>query len=48
VGDRLEVISGYGPTTVNLHDVYYVVEHDVVVDVWPVRARGSGLGFSDQ
>jgi D-serine deaminase-like pyridoxal phosphate-dependent protein len=44
LGDRLEVVSGYGPTTVNLHDVYYVVEHDVVTDVWPIRARGAGLG----
>jgi D-serine deaminase-like pyridoxal phosphate-dependent protein len=44
VGDRVEVISGYGPTTVNLHDVFYVVENDVVVDVWPVQARGAGLG----
>jgi len=44
VGDRVEVISGYGPTTVNLHDVYYVVEKDVVTDVWPVRTRGAGLG----
>jgi D-serine deaminase-like pyridoxal phosphate-dependent protein len=44
VGDRVEVISGYGPTTVNLHDVYYVVEKDVVADVWPVRTRGAGLG----
>jgi D-serine deaminase-like pyridoxal phosphate-dependent protein len=44
VGDRVEVISGYGPTTVNLHDVYYVVENDVVTDVWPIRARGAGLG----
>jgi D-serine deaminase-like pyridoxal phosphate-dependent protein len=44
VGDRVEVVSGYGPTTVNLHDVFYVVEGDVVVDVWPVRARGAGLG----
>jgi len=44
VGDRVEVISGYGPTTVNLHDVYYVVENDVVTEVWPIRARGAGLG----
>ncbi len=44
VGDRLEVVSGYGPTTVNLHDVYYVVENDVVTDVWPIRSRGAGLG----
>jgi D-serine deaminase-like pyridoxal phosphate-dependent protein len=44
VGDRVEVISGYGPTTVNLHDVYYVVEKDVVTEVWPIQARGAGLG----
>src|SRR6266699_2587107 len=44
VGDRVEVVSGYGPTTVNLHDVYYVVENDVVTDVWTVRTRGAGLG----
>lgn len=44
VGDRVEIVSGYGPTTVNLHDVYYVVERDIVTDVWPVRARAAGLG----
>ena len=44
VGDRVEVVPGYGPTTVNLHDVFYVVENDVVTDIWPVQARGSGLG----
>ena len=44
VGDLVEVISGYGPTTVNLHDVYYVVQNDVVTEVWPIRARGAGLG----
>lgn len=44
VGDRIEVVSGYGPTTVNLHDVYYVVENDIVTDVWPIRSRGAGLG----
>ena len=44
VGDRIEVVSGYGPTTVNLHDVYYVVENDIVTDVWPIRSRGTGLG----
>ena len=44
VGERVEVISGYGPTTVNLHDVYYVVENDVVTDIWPIRGRGAGLG----
>jgi D-serine deaminase-like pyridoxal phosphate-dependent protein len=44
VGDKLEVISGYGPTTVNLHDVYFVVENNVVTDIWPIQTRGPGLG----
>ena len=44
VGDKVEVISGYAPTTVNLHDVYYVVENNIVTDMWPIRARGAGLG----
>ena len=44
VGDKLEVISGYGPTKVNLHDVYYVVENNVVTDIWPIQTRGPGLG----
>ncbi|QLC26834.1 DSD1 family PLP-dependent enzyme [Parasphingopyxis algicola] len=26
--------------TVNLHDVYHVVDGDTVVDIWPVTARG--------
>jgi len=39
VGDRVELMSGYAPTTVNLYDIYYVVDGDRVVDVWPIRAR---------
>jgi D-serine deaminase-like pyridoxal phosphate-dependent protein len=42
VGDRVEVIPGYCPTTVNLHDAYHVVQDGVVVDIWPVLARGAG------
>ncbi len=44
VGDKVEVISGYGPTTINLHEVYYVIENDRVTDIWPVHVRGAGLG----
>jgi D-serine deaminase-like pyridoxal phosphate-dependent protein len=44
VGDTAEVVPGYGPTTVNLHDVFFVVEEGSVVDIWPVFARGSGQG----
>ena len=43
-GDRVQVLPGYGPTTVNLHDQFLVVRDGVVVDVWPVAARGHGGG----
>jgi D-serine deaminase-like pyridoxal phosphate-dependent protein len=39
VGDTLELIAGYGPTAVNLHPVYHVVEGGIVTDVWPVLGR---------
>ena len=32
-------MPGYSPTTVNLYDIYYVVDDDVVVDVWPILGR---------
>lgn len=41
VGDRVRLVSGYAPTTVNLHDVLFVAEEDRIVDVWPVFPRGS-------
>lgn len=48
VGDRIELMPGYGPTTVNLYDVYFVVDDETVTDVWPILGRyGSataGLG----
>jgi D-serine deaminase-like pyridoxal phosphate-dependent protein len=42
VGDVADVKAGYGPTTVNLHDVFHVVEDGVVTDIWAVTPRGSG------
>ena len=44
VGDRVEVIPSYCPTTINLHDVYHVVEKGIVRDIWPILARGPGRG----
>ena len=35
VGDTVELVPGYAPTTVNLHAVYHVVRDGSVVDVWP-------------
>jgi D-threonine aldolase len=39
VGDRVHIVPGYAPTTVNLFGVYHVVEDGRVADVWPVLAR---------
>ncbi len=41
-GDTVELIPGYAPTTVNLYDVYHVVENGVVTGIWPVAPRGPG------
>jgi D-serine deaminase-like pyridoxal phosphate-dependent protein len=48
VGNRVELFPGYGPTTVNLYDLYFVAQGDTILDVWPILARygsaTSGLG----
>ncbi len=46
LGDKMRLVCGYAPTTVNLHDVIFAVEGDQVVDIWPVFPRGPGhCGF---
>jgi D-serine deaminase-like pyridoxal phosphate-dependent protein len=47
VGQQIEVVPSYCPVTVNLHDAYLVVDDDVVVDVWPLVARGAGWSSGD-
>jgi D-serine deaminase-like pyridoxal phosphate-dependent protein len=42
VGDVFELVPGYAPSTVNMYDVYHVIRDGVVVDIWPVGARGPG------
>jgi 3-hydroxy-D-aspartate aldolase len=44
LGDTAELVPGYAPSTVNLYDVYHVVEGGEVVDVWPIVPRGPGHG----
>jgi D-serine deaminase-like pyridoxal phosphate-dependent protein len=44
LGDVVELIPGYAPATVNLFDVYHVLEDDRVLDIWPVIPRGPGYG----
>ena len=39
VGDRVELMPGYSPTTVNLYDLYHVVRDDRIIDVWPILGR---------
>ncbi len=41
-GDTVELIPGYAPTTVNVYDVYHVVEDGIVTGIWPVAPRGPG------
>ena len=40
LGGRVTLQPGHCDPTVNLHDVYHVVEGEMVVAVWPVTARG--------
>jgi 3-hydroxy-D-aspartate aldolase len=37
---RIECVTPHCDPTVNLHDVYHVVEGDTLVEIWPVDARG--------
>jgi D-serine deaminase-like pyridoxal phosphate-dependent protein len=41
VGDKVEVITNHACATCNMHDEFYVVEGDTVLDVWPVLGRGK-------
>jgi D-serine deaminase-like pyridoxal phosphate-dependent protein len=40
IGDRVELLPSHVDPTINLHDVFYVVDGQTVVDVWPIAARG--------
>jgi D-serine deaminase-like pyridoxal phosphate-dependent protein len=40
VGERIALWPSHIDPTINLHDVFYVVEGAAVVDVWPISARG--------
>lgn len=40
LGDKVELIPSHGCTTINLHERYYIVQGERVVDVWPIDARG--------
>ena len=40
VGDRVRLRPSHTDPTVNLHDVFYALDGERVVDVWPIAARG--------
>jgi D-serine deaminase-like pyridoxal phosphate-dependent protein len=40
VGDRVELQPSHVDPTINLHDVFWVVSGDRVIDIWPIAARG--------
>src|SRR3954447_6061653 len=42
LGEVVQLLPGYAPSTVNIYDAYHVVEDGGVVDIWPVVPRGPG------
>lgn len=42
LGDVVQLLPGYAPSTVNIYDAFHVIDGDVVVDIWPVVPRGPG------
>ncbi len=41
LGARIDCVTPHCDPTVNLHDFYHVVRGDILVDIWPVDARGK-------
>jgi len=40
VGDRVRLVPSHVDPTANLHDVFFVIDGDAVVETWPIEARG--------
>ncbi|MEQ9528882.1 MAG: DSD1 family PLP-dependent enzyme, partial [Parvibaculaceae bacterium] len=40
LGSVLTAMTPHCDPTVNLYDAYHVVRGDVLVDIWPIEARG--------
>jgi D-serine deaminase-like pyridoxal phosphate-dependent protein len=45
LGERVSILPGYGPMTVNLYEVYHVVRGGEVSEVWPILARHPGRAW---
>jgi 3-hydroxy-D-aspartate aldolase len=41
LGQGIEFVTSHCDPTVNLYDWYHVVRGDILVDIWPVDARGA-------
>jgi 3-hydroxy-D-aspartate aldolase len=41
LGAKVEIVTPHCDPTINLHDYYHCVRGNVLVDIWPVDARGS-------
>lgn len=40
IGDVVDLEVSHCDPTINLHDFYYVLDGDTVIDIWPIDARG--------
>ena len=40
IGDRLELVPGYGDLTTVLHDYFHVLQNGKLIDLWRLTARG--------
>ena len=40
IGTTVDCLSPHCDPTVNLYDHYHIVRGDMLVDIWPVDARG--------
>jgi D-serine deaminase-like pyridoxal phosphate-dependent protein len=41
LGAKIEMAAPHCDPTINMHDFYHCVRGNVLVDIWPVDARGS-------
>ena len=40
IGDRVYLQPSHTDPTINLHDVFYALDGDMVIGAWPIAARG--------
>lgn len=41
LGSVVDLVTPHCDPTVNLHDCFHVIENGIVVDIWPIVARGT-------